>query len=66
MLELRSVSEKNLWEITALSVREDQASFVASSTVSLLEAYVAVTAGFRENGERCGEELVAVRELSRE
>lgn len=45
MLELQKVSEKNIWDLVGLSVREDQASFVATNTVSLLEAYVAVTAG---------------------
>ena len=44
-LQLRQVDAKNIWELTALAVREDQADFVASNTVSLLEAYTTVTAG---------------------
>ena len=45
MVELRKVDAKNIWEIVKLSVREDQMPFVASNTVSILEAYVSVTAG---------------------
>ncbi len=45
MVELRKVDAENIWEIVKLSVREDQVPFVASNTVSILEAYVAVTAG---------------------
>ena len=44
-LQLKRVDAKNIWALTALKVREDQASFVASNTVSLLEAYATVTAG---------------------
>lgn len=44
-MELRKVTGKNLWEIVALRVAERQQSFVASNTVSILEAYVTITAG---------------------
>ena len=44
-LRLNKVDAKNLWELVELKVREDQTSFVASNTVSLLEAYTTVTAG---------------------
>ncbi len=42
-MELRKITEDNLWKIVKLSVRDDQKSFVATNTQSLLEAYVAVT-----------------------
>lgn len=42
---LRRVCEANLWEIVNLSVKDDQKTFVASNTKSILEAYAAVADG---------------------
>ncbi|MCI8624257.1 MAG: GNAT family N-acetyltransferase [Provencibacterium sp.] len=44
-MELRTIGFHNLWEIVRLSVKESQKSFVASNTVSLLEAYAALSSG---------------------
>ncbi len=44
MLTLAPVTAKNVWEILALSVDESQKSFVASNTISIIEAYTAITA----------------------
>lgn len=44
-LSLRPVNHENLWELTALKVYPSQEDFVASNTVSILEAYTAVSTG---------------------
>ena len=45
MIALRKVDARNIWELVALEVREEQKSFVATNTESILEAYCAVTNG---------------------
>ena len=45
MVELRKVDAKNIWEICALEVAEDQRNFVATNTQSILEAYCAISSG---------------------
>ena len=45
MIELRRIDLSNVHEITALSVREDQQSFVASNSYSLIEAFAARESG---------------------
>lgn len=44
-IHLRKVDGKNVWELVELQVREDQREFVASNTVSILEAYTTLAAG---------------------
>ena len=46
-LHLDAVNAKNMWELLDLKVTDAQekADFVASNTVSILEAYTVVTAG---------------------
>lgn len=43
MLHLHPIDGSNVWDILKLSVREDQASFVAANDVSIIEAYIAIT-----------------------
>lgn len=43
MIKLKKVTEKNIWKIIKLSVQEDQKSFVATNTESILQAYTAIT-----------------------
>ncbi len=43
MIDLRKITQKNLYDIVNLSVAEDQKKYVASNTDSILQAYVAVT-----------------------
>lgn len=43
MIELRKITADNFEECTNLEVKEKQKSYVASNTVSLAEAYVALT-----------------------
>lgn len=45
MIELRRIDLSNVHEITALHVREDQRSFVASNTDSLVEAFACRESG---------------------
>ena len=45
MVELRKVDAKNIWKICALEAAEDQRSFVATNTQSILEAYCAISSG---------------------
>lgn len=47
MIRLERITAKNVWEILDLSVREDQKSFVAGNTTSIIEAYTSVIAGGR-------------------
>lgn len=44
-MELRKVDENNIWELIKLKVADNQTSFVATNTQSILEAYVTVTSG---------------------
>lgn len=44
-MKLEHVNGKNIWELVKLSVSEDQTSFVATNTESILEAYVSITSG---------------------
>ena len=44
-MEFRKITFENLWETVRLSVKDTQKSFVASNTVSLLEAYAALSSG---------------------
>ena len=45
MIRLEKVSAKNIWPLLELEVGEDQTGFVASNTVSILEAYCAISSG---------------------
>ena len=45
MIELRKVDDQNVWEIIKLSVNEEQKNFVASNTVSIIEAFTTITSG---------------------
>jgi len=45
MIRLERVTGKNAYDIMELKVRDDQRGFVADNTLSLAEAYVAVTGG---------------------
>ena len=44
MLRLEKVNGKNVWELLKLRVAEDQRSYVADNTVSIVEAYTATAA----------------------
>jgi diamine N-acetyltransferase len=44
-LTLKKVDAKNIWALTDLQVHSGQREFVASNTVSILEAYTTITAG---------------------
>ena len=43
MIQLKKVTGKNVWDILALRVAEEQESFVARNDISIIEAYTAVT-----------------------
>lgn len=45
MLRLEKVTAKNVWELLRLQVDETQTHFVASNTVSIIEAYTAIAGG---------------------
>lgn len=45
MLRIEKVNGKNVWDILKLNVKEEQADFVASNDVSIIEAYTAITGG---------------------
>ena len=45
MISLRKIDARNVWELVALEVQEDQKSFVATNTESIIEAYCAITGG---------------------
>lgn len=45
MINLKKVDDDNVWKIIKLSVNEDQKTFVATNTESIIEAYTTVTAG---------------------
>lgn len=42
MLRLQKINGKNVWDILKLGVLENQKNFVASNTVSMIEAYTAI------------------------
>jgi len=44
MLHLEKINEKNVWDIIKLSVAESQKEFVAANDVSIIEAYITITA----------------------
>ena len=44
MLHLEKINGKNIWEILKLKVSESQKNFVASNDVSIIEAYLTITA----------------------
>ncbi|XTI74324.1 hypothetical protein ACP4DD_06620 [Parvimonas sp. G1425] len=44
MLHIEKVNRKNIWEILKLKVSESQKNFVASNEVSIIEAYLTITA----------------------
>lgn len=44
MLHLETVNGKNVWDILKLRVSEAQRGFVAANDVSIIEAYIAITA----------------------
>jgi len=44
MVTLIPVNAKNVWELLALRVRDDQKTFVASNEISIIEAYTTMTA----------------------
>lgn len=45
MMELSKVDSNNIWDIIKLSVNTDQLNFVATNTVSILEAYTTIISG---------------------
>ena len=45
MIQLRKIDANNVWKILALEVAENQKSFVATNTQSIVEAYCAITNG---------------------
>ena len=44
MLRLEKINGKNVWDILKLSVLEEQKDFVARNDISIIEAYIAITA----------------------
>lgn len=44
-MKLVKVDDNNLWDIIKLTVKNDQQEFVATNTVSILQAYTRVAAG---------------------
>ncbi len=44
-MRLEKVGGKNIWELMKLEVKDEQESFVAPNTTSILEAYVTITSG---------------------
>ena len=45
MIQLRKIDANNVWKILALEVADNQKSFVATNTQSIVEAYCAITNG---------------------
>lgn len=45
MIYLRKVDAKNVWNLVGLEVHDNQKTFVATNTESILEAYCAITSG---------------------
>ncbi len=44
MLRLEKINGKNVWDILKLSVLDEQKDFVARNDISIIEAYIAITA----------------------
>ena len=44
-MELKKVTNQNLWDVVKLKVRSDQKEFVADNATSLLEAYATQNEG---------------------
>lgn len=44
MLRLEKINRNNIWEILKLKVSESQKNFVASNDISIIEAYLTITA----------------------
>lgn len=95
-MEFKKITNKNLWDVVNLQVKANQNTYIATNTVSLLEAYATQNenervetfegekiylsyvpgndwaeklykeAGFVPNGEKDGEEIVLVLDLSGE
>ncbi|MEG2060138.1 MAG: GNAT family N-acetyltransferase [Lachnospiraceae bacterium] len=45
MVSLKKISSNNIWNVVHLSVNENQKSFVATNTESILEAYATIADG---------------------
>lgn len=45
MLRIEKINGKNVWDIVKLSVKEEQANFVAENKTSIIEAYTTITGG---------------------
>ena len=45
MITLRKVDKRNIWSIVRLKVHDEQQSFVATNTESMLQAYTTMTEG---------------------
>ena len=45
MIHLEKINQDNVWDLLRLRVRPDQESFVADNTESIVEAYLALSAG---------------------
>ena len=45
MITLRKVDKRNIWSIIRLKVHDEQQSFVATNTESILQAYTTITEG---------------------
>ena len=43
MIRLEKINAQNIWSILKLKVSDDQANFVASNDLSIIEAYIAIT-----------------------
>ena len=43
MLHLEKISGKNVWDVLKLRPADDQVTFIAPNTVSIIEAYIALT-----------------------
>ena len=44
MLRLEKINGKNVWDILKLSVLDEQKNFVSRNDISIIEAYIAITA----------------------
>ena len=53
MLHFEKANGKNIWDILKLQVSETQKSFVAANDISIIEAYITITA----NGYACPFEI---------
>ena len=46
-MELKKVTNQNLWDVVNLKVKSDQKEYIADNTISLLEAYATQNEGER-------------------